>query len=277
MTIARCLAHGRAALLAVTAAAATFPGVARADGDDRQVCLDAAVKGQQLLKARRLRDARDALSSCAREVCPGVVRRDCLGWLSEAESALPTIVLAATDAEGRDLTRARVSIDGRAVIDALDGKAIALDPGQHTVRLERPEGDALEATIVARENEKGREVALHFSSPRGLPSSTPTQGRAPVPTSTIALASMGLVATGAFVYFGAKGLSDRGSECDAAHACDRATYDRVVTEYTVATVALGVAVLSIAGAAWTYLARGTSADRPPSPAAFEPAAGRFHF
>lgn len=271
MTLAR-LALVRVAALALVAGAATVPGVARADGEDRQVCLDAAVKGQQLLKARRLRDARDALSSCAREVCPGVVRRDCLGWLSEAESALPTIVLAATDADGHDVTRARVAIDGRAVIDALDGKAIALDPGQHTVRLERSPGDAIEETIVARENEKGREVSLHFTS-RGLSSA----GRAPVPPSAVVLASLGAVATGVFVAFGAKGLDDRGSGCDVAHACDRATYDRVVTEYTVATVALGVAVIAIAGAAWTYLARGAAAGAPSSAAGLELPAGRLHF
>jgi hypothetical protein len=63
------------------------------------------------------------------------------------------------------------------------------------------------------------------------------------------------------VYFGLSGVSERASRCNADHGCSSSTYDEIQRSYVAADVAMAVAVLALAGAAWLYLTR-TRADRP---------------
>jgi hypothetical protein len=227
--------------------------VANAEEAARQVCLEEAVRGQQLLRSRRLRDAIGPLTRCARDVCPGVVRRDCAMWLEEAETALPTIVLAVRDPTGRDVVDGRATVDGVPVADALSGRALPLDPGPHAVRVETATGLAVERTIVARENQKGREVVLDLAEVAPPPSRRTGQRRAAVPTLTYVSGGIAIAAGATSAIFGAQALSERASQCDADHRCARPVYEDIQAGYTVATLVAGVAALALAAAIWSYL------------------------
>jgi len=59
--------------------------------------------------------------ACSNPACPAVVKRDCDQWLTEMDASLPSVVVAARDATGRDLVDVRVTIDGTVLTQSWDG------------------------------------------------------------------------------------------------------------------------------------------------------------
>lgn len=181
---------------------------------------------------------------------------------------MPTVVVAVRDALDHDVISARVSIDGQVVPNALDGKAIVLNPGRHTLRFEPESGAPFEEVVVAREHEKGRSIvfrspatppakaAVRANAPSSSSSSSSSSSKTEIPTLTYVLGGLGIAATASFAYFAARGLSDRSSRCSEAQ-CSDSDYDTIKREYLVADVSLGVAALAIGGAFWSYLAKGS--------------------
>jgi hypothetical protein len=106
------------------------PGTALAD--EKAICLDAVAKGQTFRDEHKLIEAREQFRVCARSQCPGVVQGDCVGFLDAVEKNLPSVVFAAKDGTGADLTDVSVSADGQAVVARLDGAALPMNPGTHT-------------------------------------------------------------------------------------------------------------------------------------------------
>jgi hypothetical protein len=252
-----------AVFLRTTLLAVCLAAPAAAEDADRQACLAAADKGQALLKERKLVDAREALASCARDVCPGLVKRDCTGWLEQAQAAMPTIVVAARDAQGRDVVDGRVVLDAETADRPLDGKALEIDPGPHTIKVLRLGREPVTQSVVVRENEKGRTIVLQLEPLAPPPAPVRADVAPPPSTPAIAplvLAGVGLTAGAVGAYFGIKGLSDRSSlGCQSGSGgCAHADYTQVQREFVVADVALGVAVVSVAAAAILYFAQ-----RPP--------------
>src|SRR5277367_3171243 len=100
--------HGAlACFLTITASDAV-----RADeSDTKKACLTSFDRAQQLRAASKLRDTRDALIECSREVCPTLIRKDCDQWMSEVLVSLPSVVFGAQDASGKDLVAVRVTVD----------------------------------------------------------------------------------------------------------------------------------------------------------------------
>src|SRR5262249_27875401 len=155
--------------------------------------------------------------------CPRLLRKDCSAWLTDVEERLPTVVFAARDAAGRDLTEVRVSLDGVLVAGDLNGRALAVDPGPHTARFEAAER-ALEERFVAREREKGRLLAVVLGAaerPREPPAPEPPRQPSPqpaprrkVPAASWVLGGVSVLGAAGFTYFWlsavsrAKGLRD---------------------------------------------------------------------
>jgi len=158
-----------------------------ARADDREQCLGASSSAQDLRRENKLIDARAQLLVCARELCPGVVRRDCAQWLDEVNAAMPTIVIAAKDHLQHDVVAAHVLVDGAAYLDHLDGMAKPIDPGVHKLRLEVAGAPPVQQDIVIREGEKNRIVELTVPPP-----AEPTPN--PVPPPTVAPATPPAVA-----------------------------------------------------------------------------------
>jgi hypothetical protein len=89
--------------------------------DDKRVCLSTYVEAQSTRQEGKLGASQRALEKCGAQVCPGVIRNDCVRWLREVTDAMPTVVLSATGSDGRDVADVRVSIDGQPLASHLDG------------------------------------------------------------------------------------------------------------------------------------------------------------
>src|SRR4051794_12629458 len=107
-----------------------------ASPQEKKACAVASEKAQALRSEGKMIAARELLLVCARDICPTVVRKDCSRWVAEVDEALPSIVVAAKDEDGHDVTDAKVFVDDQPFSDSLDGKAQPIDPGAHVVRLE---------------------------------------------------------------------------------------------------------------------------------------------
>jgi hypothetical protein len=133
-------------------------------------CISAAGDGQTARDAHKLIEARNAFRVCAAASCPSTVRNDCVGWLSDAERAVPSVVLSAIDGAGRDVTDAKVTYDGVPLASRLDGEAVPVNPGAHTFRFERPDGSVGTTSAVVKEGVKAASVSVSFGAgPNGTP------------------------------------------------------------------------------------------------------------
>jgi hypothetical protein len=171
--------------------------------------------------------------------------------LVELDAALPTVVFSAR-ADGHDVTDARVLLDGEAVASALDGHAVALDPGNHVVRFERTGGGVSEVRLVAREGEKNRSVSATFMG--ATPAEKPKMESGRFPVLPVILGGTGLLALGGSFYVRLNADSDADrlrSSC--APSCDQSSRDALSDKLVVANVALGVGLGALALAAATWL------------------------
>jgi len=168
----------RSGSLLLLAAALVVPTSA-ARAQDTGACIAASESALALKKADKLMDARRQLSLCAAPSCPDVVKGSCEKRLAEVSQAIPSIVLFATDATGNDLTAVKLSIDGAAYADRLDGRAIELDPGEHELRLEVAGQPPTVKRLVLHQGEQGRRESVVVGPP---PAATPV----PPPAASIA-------------------------------------------------------------------------------------------
>lgn len=226
---------------------------------DKQACISASEKAQQLRADSKLSASRELLLSCARDVCPAVVRKDCARWLAEVDEAIPTIVLAAKDSAGHDVAAVKVLVDDKPFSDKLEGKAQSIDPGSHVFKFEREGGPAVTETVLVREGEKNRIIAVTFPAAEGEspPGTTP-----PKTTSTVAVVSpaawvLAGVGAASFVSFAYFGLSARSKASDlrstCAPSCSSDEVDSVNTKLLIADISLGVSLVSFGISTYLFL------------------------
>src|SRR5580700_11387275 len=108
----------RLALLLLFFAAGTAAASAAAD---RRQCAAAYEQGQRLRRQGQLREARAQLQLCARDLCNRAIKQDCVQWVGELDRAIRTLVLRAQDADGKDVSEVQVSMDGKPLVERLDG------------------------------------------------------------------------------------------------------------------------------------------------------------
>lgn len=241
---------------------------AHAGGAD--TCIDASEAGQVARDKGQFRAAKAHFQTCAREGCPGEIRRDCAAWLDALERRLPSIVVRVLDADGAEVLDASVSIDGAEV--ARRGIAVELDPGDKLVRVTAPGRPPVEQTVRVIEGERSRvvEVRLAGGVPRSgatpaPPAAPPPPARAGVPVATYALGSVALLAAGGYVYFGLHAKSevdDMRATC--APGCDAARVDAARRDRNVATALFVLSAASLGGALAFALGHGGSAAAPRS-------------
>jgi hypothetical protein len=270
---ARVRAVAVVALVAFTSSAASSIGVAAGSKDDKKACIASSEKAQQLRADGKLLAAREELLVCARDVCPGVIRKDCAKWLGELEDALPSIVLGAKDGKGHDLEDVRVSIDGAQVTATLDGKAVPIDPGPHALLFQHTGSPDVEDKIVVREGEKNRFVTVKIhvagddvpdaSTTSGDGAGASTEAPKKIPTASWILGGVGVAALGSFAFFGLKGKSDESSlRSSCAPACADSDVSAVHTKYVIADVSLVVSVASLGVAAYLYFSQPRTLEAP---------------
>ncbi len=251
--------------------AATHGRSALADTPTVSQCLSATEAAIQASKDNKFRAARTHLLTCVAASCPEEVRQDCSRRIDQIAASIPTVVFAAHDASGRERSDVKVTMDGEAVADHLDGRALTLDPGAHQFTFEIAGSAPFTESLILHEGDKGRreDVTLPGSSGRALapPATTPESATTPAPSAEtpanpvdnlpsrdgdpgkglrvagLAVGSAGLIGVAVGSLLGALTISSWGnanSECPTHVNCStQATNNRgaAVTDGTVSTVA----------------------------------------
>jgi hypothetical protein len=254
---------------AVTSVLALSTCIAAADDD---ACIAASQVSLTLRYEGKLHDAIKQLAVCADPSCPDVVKAECTRRLDVARRAMPSLVLAAKDGAGNDLTVVAVTMDGTPLLSTLDGQALSIDPGEHTFRFEVRGQSPVEKKLILREGEKDRNEVVVLGPPP--PAARPT---APSPSwstnKTLALVSagVGVVGVGLGFFFGAYAKSSQNQENTCvASSCNPAQsqedYLTAKQNATASTVSLIVGAAFVAGGAVLWLTapspnRGRSAAR----------------
>jgi len=266
--------------LTLGVAVVAAPSLGRADIIDD--CVRASSAGQEARKGGKLSDAARKFAQCSQASCPAVVRRDCARWVEEVQLATPTVIFAATDAQGHDRADVRVLLDGGKVLDRLDGRPMSIDPGAHTVRCEAPGGGVASQGLVARVGEKNRLVSMRLEAPApakpppvAKPAGNESHASLAIP---LVLGGVSMVALGVAGYFDFSATGDAhslGNTCGSR--CQPGDVDAVETKYRVAAVALGTGVVAAGIALYLFLSshgtssrQSTTADsrRPESPSSW---------
>jgi hypothetical protein len=248
--------------LLCAAVSSAWPAAAQAD---LRACLDGADEGQKLRDSGAYLEARERFIACAADECPGEVRKGCIGWLGELDKLIPTVVFGAR-AHDKEVSDVRVTIDGVVAAERIDGKPVALDPGEHHFRFERAGDAEVDQTAVLMAGEKERPITVRFgtelpSLPPSLPAGqSPATGEARAPerkkpsAESMRAAAFALGALGATTLVAGGVLDISGyvflQECRGDSTCSGA-HERAEVEWRFVTgdVLLGVAVLSSV-AAW---------------------------
>ncbi len=258
------LVFRRAALFALVMLSLVLRGgVSRAEDSKKAQCASAYEKSQELRAAGSLKAAHDMLVQCAQDFCPSFVQTDCAQWLTEVSRDLPTIVVVAKDKSGEDTTAVTVTMDGEPFLSQLDGKAVTVDPGPHTLRFLLEGADPIEQQIVIRQGQKDRVVAVSFApaAPESVgpsPYATAAKGeggpeaekKGPGPLRLYSYIAGGVGAAG-LIGFAVVGGIGKGQENDlrdqhCSPNCSRSDTDSIKTKYIVADVLLGVGIAGVA-------------------------------
>ena len=245
---------GGTSLVSVTAAAGST------------TCPDSYEKAQEERAAGHLKAALVHLQSCIDPSCAKFIRDDCVRWMEQVESALPTVVFAAQRA-GQDLTNVEVSCDGEPLMSTLGGKAVPMDPGPHDFSFTVPGLAPIQRQTLIREGERNRMIVVEFGVANESIASTTASADAnlrtePRPHKTIAyylpygLAGLGVLGGAGFALFGIQGNSQKGDlERTCSPHCQSSQVDSVRTKYLLADTCLAVGLVSLGVATYLFLTR----------------------
>jgi hypothetical protein len=248
------VAVGWGSLLSAHAAGAQ---ATKDEADAKKQCFAQHEEAQVLRQGSKLREARAALLTCARDVCPSVVRGDCVDWLEQVDKSIPSVGVSVR-VNGRDELNARVTVDGVLVTTKLEGKPIEVNPGVHTFKVETAPWPVNEQQVLVNEGEKNRVLNIQFGNIEAPPR---PEGPAkpeyrPVPILDYVLAGTTVAGIAGFAVFGSMGKKDRDSLAKScAPFCSSSEISKVRTKLVVADVSLGVAVASAIAAVVVYATR----------------------
>jgi hypothetical protein len=253
------------------ASLAILPRAARAD--EVTACVKASEQAQSLRDEGKYKKAREQLLVCTRDVCPAIVKKDCVQWLTEVDASMPSVVVTARDAKGQDLVDVKVTVDGATLTEKLDGKPMPLDPGEHTIRYETAGAPPVEEKLVMHAGEKNRSLMVKLGTGNAT---TPDQSSNPPPTgdtgkeggggggppiAAFVLGGIGVVAIGSFAFFGISGKSDVSDlKNTCAPNCEQSKVDSARTKLILADVSLGVGVVALGVATYLFLTSKSSAS-----------------
>jgi hypothetical protein len=226
-------------------------------------CVQAHSKGQLERDASHLIDARELFTSCADAECPAPVRNECRAFLGSIKQRVPSLLLAARDQAGKDLTDVKVFLDDEQLPRSLYGAPIDVDPGPHRVAIMHADGRVVRLRVIALEGERDRRITAKFHTrepgslaaqpdPEAQPEVQEAQG-----SRTLAYV-LGGVAVAALASFGILASSGKAEEntlrSTCAPNCTEAQRDGVHRKYLWADVSLAAGVASLAGGTYFYFA-----------------------
>ncbi|MET0791455.1 MAG: hypothetical protein ABW061_08030 [Polyangiaceae bacterium] len=241
----------------------------RAARADVASCAQAHASGQHEAKSGHPKAAAQLFASClASEGCPEAIRAECLEFARDNEKSLPTVIFAVSDAKGKDLVDVRVySADDPSAADELlaeklDGRAVAIDPGEHHFKFVLASGDPISSDVLVREGEKNRIVSVHVPAPVTRAPAAPLEQDQPSShSSSLSPAfwiSSGVAAAAltSFTVFSLLGHSRQSQLSDCSPGCApsrRDDFDAMHRDYLIGDLSLGVALVSAGAATWFLL------------------------
>ncbi len=265
--------RARGAVMLLGVLAVSLPYVANAD--DTATC-NAAYEGADILVKQggaKLLESREKLRVCARPSCKPWMVKECTKSLADVEARIPSVVLVARDADGRDVVDVSVKTEDQVELThRLDGRAVELGPGERTFWFVAADGRHATITAVIREGEKAQRVSVKLEAVKPAPAAasvvvppTPAAAAPPVagpPASpaapaarsdgppaepsphgsalrTVGYVLAGVGAAGLLVgtFFGVKAVVEKSdAECDAANQCEPTALDSARTSATVSTI-----------------------------------------
>ena len=235
---------------------------ARAAGPENRSCIAAAEQGQLARYHGKLSGAREELVRCARPECPDPIHADCIRWLAEVETSLPSVVLGASWDGGGDVLDVQVTIDGEPVAHAAEGRAVPIDPGAHVVAFSAAGAIPQSSRVVIREGEKNRAVRVSLAHVGGSPAgasaalSRSTPARRPVPLASIVLGAVGAaaIADGVVWYVvGRSSLADMRSSC--VDRCNSSVVDDERRKLVVGDISMAAGIVALGAATYLFLRR----------------------
>jgi hypothetical protein len=249
------------AFLIASSALVFAPSLVHADERSSKLeCVDAHERALALRSSGKLRAARAALVTCGGDACPSVVRDECGRALLDLDASLPSVVLTARDAEGREVVdgRMRVRVDADVSDDApLDGLSRSVDPGVRRFAVVRDGFVVASETVLVRQGEKNRAVTIALSrtdvafSRPDASGSAPASIMRPLPFVLAGIGVAGLGTAGILSLHIDHRADDLAASC--APACSVVERDSLSTELVVANVVFGTGVVALAAAAATWL------------------------
>lgn len=262
---------------------------ARADEPGKAECAAAYEQGQEDRSEGKLGAAQSRFVVCAQATCPAFIQSDCTVWLDELHTAMPTVVIAARDPNGNDALNVKVTLDGTPVLSVLDGKPLAIDPGQHRFRFELEGAEPVEQQVVVEQGEKDRVVRVSFDTVGpGAPIANPyAQPAAPESQKTKGSVRLrrysyiaGGVAGAGIVGFAVLGLVGKSEESHldnlrCAPHCSQGDVDAIRTKYVLADVSLGVGLAALAAGVTLFVLSEPKHDDKPPAATNPPSATTF--
>src|SRR5580700_7074280 len=105
--------------IAISASLLVAAAPAQAADPTTADCLAASDASLSSGNQHKLRAERSQLLTCAAASCPSDVRRECGSRVDEVNKQIPTIIFAAKDASGADLSAVKVTMDDEVLAERL--------------------------------------------------------------------------------------------------------------------------------------------------------------
>jgi hypothetical protein len=232
---------------------ATAFAAADASAQNAKACAEAASSGQVLRDEGKLIQARAKFVTCAQPGCPALIQKDCADWQAAVDARLPTIVIAAKDETGADISSVTVTMDGQPFTVDPGGRSTPVNPGSHKFRAESPGFEPAEPdAMMIREGDRARTVTLTLKHPKSKdvvvvepPKEDGKAGAGPLPWILAGVGVVGL-GLGTFFYLSARSeYSDLEGTCKPHCASDQV--DPIRTKQTVGFVSLGIGAAAAIG------------------------------
>lgn len=183
---------------------------------------------------------------------------------------MPTLVIVAKDSAGNDLTAVHVTMDGEPLAEKLDGRPIAVDPGEHRFTFEAVGLRMLERMLVIREGDRSRlEQAVlspTVSSPASGGAEAPQHSFfATVPTLSYAAFGVGVVGLAVGTVAGFVAIGDHSTlKNQCTSSCPSGEVGAFHTAADLSTVGFVVGALGVVGGAvlWVTLRKESTTEVP---------------
>jgi hypothetical protein len=270
---------------ATTAGASPAAAAASQNPEDAKLeCITAFEEAQRERNAGHYLASRAALIQCSEPQCGDVLASECTRMYADVESATPSVVFSAHDSvRNSDRSDVAVTMNGKPLLERLEGKPIPVDPGQYELTFTAPGLAPVKMAVVIRTGEKYRVINVVFPAPAeasaplrgpsGAVQVTPPEGSAEVPVLSYVLGGVGVAGIGAFVALRLIGGSDFDAMKETCSPnCLDSDIDNLKLKYMLSNVALGVGAASLGAALVIYAVAPNEPEDPSASVALVPTA-----